>query len=241
MPDRPPRRRGSQTPFLNVQDGFLTTHTVEIVRLPEPEFMKEFVGKPEDKLHQPDGSRQPDDVRRRAEPGLLHEGQDRPTLVLRPGRAGAAGGVRRVLSQDRPPVRICRRLSLRRCRVHPGGMGCYMETAQTTVDYLRDEKGIKAGCLNIYCFRPFPAREIVDAFEELPGVHGDRANGRSAVHHRQPSDARDQGRLLRRDERAERHGADRPHSPIYLRRGRPGQPRRAPRRHSSPLFENMMR
>src|SRR5579871_3733105 len=40
----------SKTPFLNVQDGFLTTHTVESVRLPEPDFMKEFVGKPEDKL-----------------------------------------------------------------------------------------------------------------------------------------------------------------------------------------------
>src|SRR6266478_5040548 len=40
----------SQTPFFNVQDGFLTTHTVEKVRLPELEFMKEFIGKPEDKL-----------------------------------------------------------------------------------------------------------------------------------------------------------------------------------------------
>src|SRR5438270_8331875 len=40
----------SQTPFFNVQDGLLTTHTVERVRLPELEFMKEFIGKPEDHL-----------------------------------------------------------------------------------------------------------------------------------------------------------------------------------------------
>src|SRR6516164_357954 len=40
----------SQTPFLNVQDGFLTTHTVETVRLPEPAFMKEFIGDPKEKL-----------------------------------------------------------------------------------------------------------------------------------------------------------------------------------------------
>src|SRR5687767_12270049 len=40
----------SFTPFFNVQDGFLTTHTVEKVRLPEPEFMKDFIGKPEDKI-----------------------------------------------------------------------------------------------------------------------------------------------------------------------------------------------
>src|SRR5947209_8550982 len=40
----------SQTPFFNVQDGFLTTHTVETVRLPEHEFMKEFIGSPKGKL-----------------------------------------------------------------------------------------------------------------------------------------------------------------------------------------------
>ena len=45
------------------------------------------------------------------------------------------------------------------------GIGSYMETAQTTIDYLREEKGIKAGCLNIYCFRPFPSRQIVDALK----------------------------------------------------------------------------
>src|SRR5882672_5745198 len=40
----------SHTPFFSAQDGFLTTHTVEKVRLPELEFMKEFIGKPEDHL-----------------------------------------------------------------------------------------------------------------------------------------------------------------------------------------------
>src|SRR4051794_14559616 len=40
----------SKTPFFNVQDGFLTTHTVETVKLIEPEFMKEYVGDPKEKL-----------------------------------------------------------------------------------------------------------------------------------------------------------------------------------------------
>src|SRR2546429_4211878 len=40
----------SQTPFFNVQDGFLTTHTVETARLPELEFMKEYIGDPKEKL-----------------------------------------------------------------------------------------------------------------------------------------------------------------------------------------------
>src|SRR5438445_9508518 len=40
----------SFTPFFNVQDGFLTTHTVESVRLPELEFMKDYIGSPKEKL-----------------------------------------------------------------------------------------------------------------------------------------------------------------------------------------------
>ena len=47
------------------------------------------------------------------------------------------------------------------------GMGCYMETAKATIDYLRDVKGIKAGCLTVIVFRPFPARDIVDALKRL--------------------------------------------------------------------------
>src|SRR5438445_965347 len=45
-------------------------------------------------------------------------------------------------------------------------MGCYMETAKATVDYLRDEKGIAAGCINVFVFRPFPARHIVKALKD---------------------------------------------------------------------------
>ena len=81
----------SSTPFLNVQDGFLTTHTVESVRLPEPEFMKEYVGKPEEKLMNLMDPANPGDVRRGPESRLVHEGQDRPALVLRPGGAGPGG------------------------------------------------------------------------------------------------------------------------------------------------------
>src|SRR5580704_5574681 len=40
----------SQTPFFSVQDGFLTTHTVETALLPELAFMKEYIGDPKEKL-----------------------------------------------------------------------------------------------------------------------------------------------------------------------------------------------
>jgi pyruvate-ferredoxin/flavodoxin oxidoreductase len=49
------------------------------------------------------------------------------------------------------------------------GMGCYMETAKATVDYLRDVKGVKAGCLTVFVFRPFPAKQVVDALKNCLG------------------------------------------------------------------------
>src|SRR5437870_2034842 len=39
-----------QSPFMNVQDGFLITHTIENVRLPEPELMKQCVGHPTERM-----------------------------------------------------------------------------------------------------------------------------------------------------------------------------------------------
>ncbi|MDP6967113.1 MAG: pyruvate ferredoxin oxidoreductase, partial [Candidatus Marinimicrobia bacterium] len=40
----------SSTPFLNIMDGFLTTHTIENVRLPEPDFMATYLSSPQTKL-----------------------------------------------------------------------------------------------------------------------------------------------------------------------------------------------
>src|SRR4029077_15644813 len=42
------------------------------------------------------------------------------------------------------------------------GMGCYMETAKATVDY-PGERGMPAGALTVFVFRPFPAKQIVEA------------------------------------------------------------------------------
>ena len=153
----------SNTPFLNIQDGFLTTHTVETVRLSEPEFMKEFVGDPNEKLI-----------------NLMDPANPVMSGVVQNQDSYMKGKIAQRTSYDkcRPALQDAFDEFYRKTGRKYGfvdayrcedaefilvGMGCYMETAQTTVDYLRDEKGIKAGCLNIYCFRPFPGKEIVDA------------------------------------------------------------------------------
>ena len=156
----------SHTPFLNVQDGFLTTHTVETVRLLEPEFMKEFVGKPEEKLHNlmdPDNPimsgvvQNQDSYMKGKMAQRWYYDQVEPALTdafeeffKKTGRKYDFVDAYRC--EDAEYILV--------------GIGSYMETAQTTVDYLRDEQGIKVGCLNVYCFRPFPARQLVEALKD---------------------------------------------------------------------------
>lgn len=155
----------SNTPFFNVQDGFLTTHTVETVRLPELEFMREFIGSPAEKLHNlmdPDNPIMSGTVQNQDSymKGKIAQRwyYDRVEPALADAFAEFSQKTGRVYDfllpyrcEDAEYILV--------------GIGSYMETAQATIDYLRDVKGIKAGCLTVVCFRPFPARRIVDALK----------------------------------------------------------------------------
>ncbi len=117
-----------------------------------------------------------------------------------------------------------------------------METAKATVDYLRDVKGITAGCLTVFVFRPFPGTADRRGPEGLHGVHRLRTHGRSAVDDRQPPDPRDQGGVLRRRQRARTARTKIERVPrIYDCCRRPGQPRRPARRHHRRLPQHDQR
>ncbi len=160
----------SETPFLNVQDGVLTTHTVESVRLIETEMMKDFVGNPSDKLH-----------------NLMDPDNPIMSGVVQNQDSYMKGKIAQRWYYDRVEEvleeafdEFYRQTGRRYGFVDPYrcedaeyilvGIGSYMETAQTTIDYLRDVKGIKAGCLNVYCFRPFPARQLVEALKDCQAI-----------------------------------------------------------------------
>jgi len=155
----------SSTPFFNVQDGFLTTHTVEKARLPELEFMKEFIGKPEDKLQ---------NLMDPANPIMSGVVQNQDSYMK--GKIAQRWYYDRVGPALEDAFRVFKEKTGRkydfvesyRCEDAEFiivGMGCYMETCQAAIDYLRETKGIPVGCLNVTCFRPFPARQIVEALK----------------------------------------------------------------------------
>jgi len=153
----------TQTPFFNIQDGFLTTHTVETVKLIEHEFMKEFVGDPKVKLT---------NLMDPANPMMSGVVQNQDSYMK--GKIAQRWYYDRVMpALEEAFEEFGLKTGRRYGHVDPYrcddaefilvGMGCYMETAKVVVDYLRDKKGVAAGCLCISTFRPFPATQIVDA------------------------------------------------------------------------------
>src|SRR5258708_7314242 len=155
----------TQTPFFNVQDGFLTTHTVETVNLTEPEFMKEFIGSPKEKLT---------NLMDTSNPMMSGVVQNQDSYMK--GKIAQRWYYERIepALEDafsefyRKTGRRYDFLEPYRCEDAEYilvGMGCYMETAKATVDYLRG-KGLAAGCLTVFVFRPFPGRAIVDALKD---------------------------------------------------------------------------
>jgi pyruvate-ferredoxin/flavodoxin oxidoreductase len=153
-----------QTPFFSVQDGFLTTHTVETVRLPEKEFMKTFIGDPKEKLT---------NLMDPANPMMSGVVQNQDSYMK--GKIAQRWYYERVEpALEEAFAEFGRQTGRNYSFVDPYrcedaeyvlvGMGCYMETAKVTVDYLRS-KGVAAGCLTVFVFRPFPAVHIVNALK----------------------------------------------------------------------------
>lgn len=149
----------SETPFMNVQDGFLTTHTLETVRLPEPELMRDFVGEPSRKL------------RNFFDPGhpLLSgpvQNQDsymKGKVAQRYFYERVAPALHRAMreyaEQTGRNYGLVRAYRMDDAEYALIGLGSMMETAEAVADHLR-EQGLPIGVVSLVSFRPFPGREI---------------------------------------------------------------------------------
>ncbi len=159
----------TETPFMNCQDGFLTTHTLETIRLPEPEFMKEFVGDPNEKLR-----KLFDPLR----PILSGPVQNQDAYMK--GKIGQRYFYERVAPRLVQAMRLFTEMTgreydlLKPHRMEDAefaiiGMGSMMETAEATVDYLR-KQGVKVGCISVMAYRPFPGRELAEMLRNVRAV-----------------------------------------------------------------------
>jgi pyruvate-ferredoxin/flavodoxin oxidoreductase len=159
----------SETPFFVVQDGFLTTHTLEDLVLPEDELLRRFVGDPADHLRD-----------------YLDPAEGLMTGVVQNQDAYMKGRIGQRAFYDRMPAALDeamtewgeltgRRygaLDAYRCEdAHEivVAMGTMADTAITVVDHLRAQ-GRPVGCVAVTSFRPFPARELASVLSNARTV-----------------------------------------------------------------------
>ncbi len=149
----------AETPFLVVQDGFLTTHTLENVRLPEDELLREFVGDPRERIRsmfEPAEALMTGVVQNQDSYMKGRIGQRAYYDRLRPALDEAFARWARLTGRAYLPVRQHRCSDADEILV---SMGTIDDTAEAVVDALRRD-GRPVGSVALTTFRPFPAGDL---------------------------------------------------------------------------------
>ncbi len=172
----------SLNPGLVAQDGFLTSHVIETIRLPERELVREYLGDPSDIIESPTPAQRMvfGEMRRRIPelfdvdyPAMLGtvQNQDSYAQGVAAQRPFYFDHVRALA--DRAMSEFAE-LSGRRYAPVLGyrledadyvlvGQGSVIPNAEAVADYLREKRGLKVGVLDMVMFRPFPSDLVARA------------------------------------------------------------------------------
>ena len=178
----------SLNPGMSAQDGFLTSHVVESIHLPERALIKEYLGDPADVIdcptpaqrlvYGPTRRRIPEifDLDYPAMFGVVQnqESYAQGVAAQRPYYFDHVADLTDLAMEEYAELtgRMYRRASgyrLDDADYVLAGQGSVVPNAEAVADYLRAERGLKVGVLNLTMFRPFPA-DLVTAL-----LHGKRA------------------------------------------------------------------
>jgi pyruvate-ferredoxin/flavodoxin oxidoreductase len=179
----------SLNPGICAQDGFLTSHVVESVLLPEPELVREYLGDPSDLIESPTAAqRMVFGERRRRIPELFD--LDYPAML---GVVQNQDSYMQGVAAQRPfyfdhilalAARAFQEYAgltgreyapLQGYRIEDAeyvlvGQGSVVSDAEAVCDHLRDVRGMKVGVLNVTMFRPFPTALMARMLAGRKGV-----------------------------------------------------------------------
>ena len=180
----------SLTPAIMGMDGFLTTHLIEPVLVPEKALVAEYLGNPDDLIDTPTPAQEilygP---KRRRVPAIW----DVDAPVVSGGVANqdahmqATAAQRPYFFQHIPAIldqcmaeygaltgRPYNRVETYRCDDADYiilGMGSMVVQAAAVADWLRSEKKLKVGVVNLTCFRPFPGDLLGPVLKGKKAIH----------------------------------------------------------------------
>ncbi|KAA1259179.1 Pyruvate-flavodoxin oxidoreductase [Rubripirellula obstinata] len=177
------------TPGAIAQDGFLTTHLIESIQIPERELIAEFLGRPDDIIQTPTPAQRIiyGDTRRRI-PELWDV--DNPIMS---GTVQNQDSYMQSVAAQRPyffdhiadlterafdefyALTGRRYERVQNYRTEDAdylilGQGSMIPTAEAVADYLRETRKIKVGVVDLLMFRPFPADLISRVLKGKKGV-----------------------------------------------------------------------
>ncbi|TWT79042.1 Pyruvate-flavodoxin oxidoreductase [Planctomycetes bacterium CA13] len=177
------------TPGAIAQDGFLTTHLIESIQIPERDLIAEYLGNPEDIIESPTGAQQilyGDKRRRIPEVWTVDDPMMTGTVQNQDSYMQSVAAQRPYFFDHIPELtkqaldeyfeltgrRYDRVMTY---RVEDAdylilGQGSMVPTAEVVADYLRESRGIKVGVVNLVMFRPFPADMLGKILKGKKGV-----------------------------------------------------------------------
>ncbi len=179
----------SLTPGIIAQDGFLTTHLIESLLIPERELIAEYLGRPDDIIDTPTPAQRiiygnkrrriPElwDVDNAVMAGIV-QNQDSYMQSVAAQRPFFFDHIRELTDQAMAEFYELTGRQYQRVMTYRAddadylilGQGSVIPSAEVVTDYLRETRGIKVGVVNMVMFRPFPGDLISRIIKGKKGV-----------------------------------------------------------------------
>ena len=179
----------SLTPGVVAQDGFLTTHLIESLNLPERALIHEFLGKPDDIIDTPTPAQKIiyGDQRRRIPEvwdvdnpmmaGIV-QNQDSYMQSVAAQRPFFFDHIHELTDDAFDEYASLTGRQYKRVMTYRTddadyiilGQGSLISSAEVVADYLRDTRGIKVGVVDLVMFRPFPGDQLSRVLKGKKGV-----------------------------------------------------------------------
>jgi pyruvate-ferredoxin/flavodoxin oxidoreductase len=177
------------TPAVVGQDGFLTTHLIESVRVPERELVAEYLGRPDDMIDTPTPAQKMiyGDKRRRV-PAIwdvdnplmsgVVQNQDAYMQAVAAQRPYFFDHVDELAERCMAEFADLTGRTYSRVGVYKVedaeylilGMGSMIVQAEAVADYLREKRNLRVGVVNITMYRPFPGDLVGRVLQGKKGV-----------------------------------------------------------------------
>ncbi len=177
------------TPGIIAQDGFLTTHLIESLYIPERELIREFLGRPDDIIDTPTPAQRiiygeqrrriPElwDVDNPVMAGIV-QNQDSYMQSVAAQRPFFFDHIQELTDQAFAEYAALTGRKYERVMSYRAedadylilGQGSVVPSSEVVVDYLRETRKLKIGVVDLVMFRPFPADKLSKILKGKKGV-----------------------------------------------------------------------